>query len=67
MIQNGVVRSLPLERGRKEIQFSIEFEGRLNDGFEGKYICMWNHRKFTQLLLTGFKLWKYLCERSLKR
>lgn len=36
---------LPLDRRGKSTCY-IEFEDRNNDGFEGKYICTWNHRKF---------------------
>lgn len=39
-----VLRAYPWIGGEKGT-FSIEFIGRSHDGFEGKYLCMWNHEK----------------------
>lgn len=41
-----VMSGASLQIGEERGTFSNEFEGRHNDGFESKYICAWNRRKF---------------------
>lgn len=47
IVMLGVFFQIGEERGI----FFNEFEGRYNDGFESKYICVWNRRKFVFLVV----------------